>query len=503
MADSELNPAEELQNENNAEEVVEEAAKETKDEKLSLQVKVEQKSACERHITVTIAREDIARFMDKEFDELVPVAQVPGFRPGHAPRKLVESRFRKDVAERVKSALLMESISQVNDDEKLAPISDPIFDFNAVEIPDSGEFTFEYDIEVRPEFEIPNWRGLKLEKPVREFSDADINDASEAFLSRMGKLQETEEGAVSGDYISTKLEIKYNGEVINSSETEMIRLRPELLFTDATLENFDTQMEGVRKGETRTLKLTLKDEAPNVLLRGKEVDAVFEVKNVYHLEMPKLDEELLGKFGFQDEAAYRDFLKRNLESQMEYQQEQVAREKITSLLLESADWELPPALLERQAERELYRSMLELQRSGFPLEKIQEHLNVLRQNSREMTTRMLKEHFILERIAEEEKIDADDADYDLEIEKIATQTNESARRVRARLEKQNRMDVLRNQIVERKVIQMILEQAEFEETTFEPYPQEMASIDIPAGGTGEAVDEVAEEAAEETAEAQK
>lgn len=488
MADSELNPSEELQNEKTSEEVTE--------EKLSLQVKVEQRSACERHITVTVSREDIDRFMDKEFDELVPVAQVPGFRPGHAPRKLVESRFRKDVAERVKSAILMESISQVNDDEKLAPISDPIFDFNAIEIPEAGDFTFEYDIEVRPEFEIPNWRGLKLEKPVREFSDADLEDASQAFLSRMGKLQETEECAASGDYISTKLEIKYNNEVINSSEMEMIRLRPELLFTDATLENFDQQMEGVRKGETRTLKLTLKDEAPNVLLRGKEVDAVFDVKDVYKLEMPDLDEELLGKFGFQDEATYRDFLKQNLESQMEYQQEQVAREKITSLLLESADWELPPALLERQAERELYRSMLELQRSGFPLEKIQEHLNVLRQNSRETTKKMLKEHFILERIAEEEKIDVDDADYDLEIEKIAAQTNESARRVRARLEKQNRMDVLRNQIVERKVIQMILDQAEFEETTFEPYPQEMATIDIPAGGTGEASEGAASESEE-------
>ena len=70
------------------------------------------RSACERHITVTVAREDIDRYFDKEYSELMPTAQVPGFRPGHAPRKLIEHRFHKDVAERVRAALLMDSLAR-------------------------------------------------------------------------------------------------------------------------------------------------------------------------------------------------------------------------------------------------------------------------------------------------------------------------------------------------------------------------------------------------------
>ncbi|MDO4549622.1 MAG: trigger factor [Planctomycetia bacterium] len=479
MSEDSLSP--EVVNDENVSEVSENTA-EGENQQLLLDVNVEQRSACERHITVTVAREDIDRFMDKEFDELVPEAQIPGFRPGHAPRKLVQLRFKKEVAERVKSALLMESMSQVNETENLAPISDPVFDYNAVEIPDAGPLVFEYDVEVRPEFEVPNWRGIKIEKPVREFTDADVDEAFQNLRARSGKLEEKDGAAVSGDYIETKLSFLYHGEVINSSEKEVIRLRPQLTFNDATLEDFDKQMEGVKAGESRTLKLKLSDSAPNIPLRGQEVEAVFEVQKVSELILPEVNEEFFKELGFENLDQVLGALRVNLERQLVYQQEQSAREAITSMLLKDADWDLPPALLERQTERELYRNMLELQRSGFAMQDIQAYQNVLLQNSRENTAKLLKEHFILERIAEDEKIDAEDSDYDNEIAQIAYQTQESPRRVRARLEKENRMDVLRNQIIERKVIELIMANADFTETTFEPYPAEVASLNMPAGG---------------------
>src|SRR6516162_4079988 len=92
--------------------------------KLDLQVKIDDRSACERHITVTVSRADIDRYLDKKFSELVPEAHVPGFRPGHAPRKLVEHRFRKEVANKVKGTLLMDSLAQIHDDYDLSAISE-------------------------------------------------------------------------------------------------------------------------------------------------------------------------------------------------------------------------------------------------------------------------------------------------------------------------------------------------------------------------------------------
>ncbi len=110
----------------------------------------------------------------------MPTAAVPGFRAGRAPRKLVETRFRKDVGEQVKGTLLMDSMTQVTEDEEFSAISEPDFDFDAVEVPDEGPMTFEFDIEVRPEFDLPKWKGLKIERPVREFSDAGRRQAAGA-----------------------------------------------------------------------------------------------------------------------------------------------------------------------------------------------------------------------------------------------------------------------------------------------------------------------------------
>ena len=85
---------------------------------------------------MAVAREDIDRYFDKEYSELMPTAQVPGFRPGHAPRKLIEHRFHKDVAQRVKSALLMDSLTQIHEEQDLSAISEPDLDLDAVEVPE-------------------------------------------------------------------------------------------------------------------------------------------------------------------------------------------------------------------------------------------------------------------------------------------------------------------------------------------------------------------------------
>ena len=91
--------------------------------RLELKVEIDSRGACERHITVTIPREDIDRYFNEAFSEMMPSAVVPGFRSGRAPRKLVESRYRKDVADQVKGSLLVDSVSQVTEENKLAAIS--------------------------------------------------------------------------------------------------------------------------------------------------------------------------------------------------------------------------------------------------------------------------------------------------------------------------------------------------------------------------------------------
>src|SRR3954463_5216710 len=452
---------------------------------LELDVQVTSPSACERHVTVTISRADIDRYFDDAFGEMMPSAAVPGFRIGRAPRKVVEHRFRDEVSDQVKSALLLDSLEQISEEQRFTAISEPNFDLDAVEVPKDGPMTFEFTIEVRPEFDMPQWKGLKLNRPVREFTDADIDEQLAQMLARYGQLVPFEGAAAEGDYISANITSTHDGKQLAHETEAVVRIRPTLSFRDARLDGFDKLMKGVKGGDSRTAEVTLSKDAPNEDLRGKKVNLEFEVLDVKKLKLPELTEDFLQELGgFTSETELRDAIRKNLQRQLEYEQQRIARSQISALLTKSADWELPPGLLQRQSAREVERAVMEMRRSGFSEAEIRARENMLRQNSAASTSTALKEHFILERIAEEEKISEEESDYEKEIFLIAAQSGESPRRVRAQLEKRGLMDVLRNQIIERKVLELVQSHAKFKDEAYEPEKSDTEAISMAAGGGG-------------------
>jgi trigger factor len=455
----------------------------TEKKRINLEIKIDSPSACQRHVTIKIPHEDVERYFDDAFGELMPGATVPGFRAGRAPRKLVEHRFKKEVKDQVKSNLLMDSMAQVSEEQKLAAISEPDIDLTAVEVPDEGPMTFEFDIEVRPDFDMPQWKGLTVERPTRDFTEKDVDAQLQRLLAQRGKLKPFEGAAKAGDYISVNITFKDGDNEISKTDEQVLCIRPTLSFRDGNIEKFDKLMAGVKAGESRTAKAKLSDSAPNEALRGKTIEATFDVLEVKHLELPELTPAfLIDLGGFESEEDLRKTLREELQRQLDYHQQQRARQQITQALVASASWDLPPSLLKRQSRRELERAVLELRRSGFGEDEIRAHENELRQNSFTSTARALKEHFILERIAEEEKIEDEPKDYEAEIRLIASQSGESVRRVRAQLEKRGLMDILRNQIIERKTIALVLEHASFKDVPFKPESLDTEAVDESAGG---------------------
>lgn len=452
-------------------------------EKMNIDVNVQEVSSCERRIKVTVPREEIDKYFELEFDELAESAYVPGFRQGMAPRKLIEKRFRKEIGDRVKSNLVLDSLNQVNELPEITPIGEPDFDFAAVVLPEAGPMIFEFNLEVRPEFELPQWKGLKIERPVHEFTDVDIDRAVERVLSQYGSLVTKETPATLGDYLVVKLTFKHEGNVVSQAESETLRIRPVLSFQDGSIEEFDKLMDGVKPGDVKSVTARLSEDAPNPALRGKDVEATFEILEVKTLDLPELSHDFLDRVGgFEDVGDFRDAVLDSLQRQLEYEQRQQTRQQVTDALTVSASWELPPSLLERQAGRELDRMIMELRRSGYPEEVIRSQMNNLRRNSRVAVAQALKEHFVLEKIAEVENVEDEPKDYDAEIALIAAQSGTTPRRIRSQIEKQGKMDILRNQIIERKVIDLIFENATFVDVPFQLEGVTEEALDRAAGG---------------------
>jgi trigger factor len=456
-----------------ADEADEDEADEDEEQLLSLDVEVNEPSACERHVVVKIAPEDIERYKDDAYKEMMPTAQVPGFRPGRAPRKLVEKRFRGEVNDQVKGSLIMDAITQVSEAQDYSAISEPDFDFDAVQLEDEGPLVFEFTVEVRPEFDMPEWQGLKLKRVSHEYSDEEVQKRTRTLLHRYGTL-EPHDGPVEKDDLVTITIVCSDGEEeISRLEDARCPVRSKLVFRDGEIDGFEELVTGAAVNATLELKAMVSGSHENEELQGKSLDAAITIDQIERVSLPELTDKFLGEVGdFKSVEEMHDAVREELERQLEYHREQQIRGQITELLTESANWELPPALLKRQSQRELQRSILELQSSGFSNDEIRMHINRIQQDLLGSTAKSLKEHFILERIAEENELDVTPQELDLHIELLARQQNVSTRRIRAREEKRGGMDALRNQIVERKAIGLINEHAEFTDVPLEETDEE-------------------------------
>ncbi len=431
------------------------AAEEASPEKLNISVVINKPSTCMRHVVVTVPRVDVDRYYQKAFEELRPRAELPGFRPGKAPRKLIESRFKDHLTEQVKSSLLMDSLQQVTEGGEFSAISEPDLDYGAVEVPKTGDFTYEFKIEVRPEFDAPNWKGLDLKKPTFEIDDSVVNTQLGRTLARFTQGEAVDGPAELGDTVVLNVEFFHEGKLLSVIEEASVTLSNKLSLADAVMEDFGAVVVGATEGDKLSTKLKISDQASNTALRGAVIDVTIEIVEIRRLKISELSPAMLSELGFDDMEELRDFVRTELQKQLAYHQQQSFRQQVTAELTKSANWELPEALVRKQTARELQRQALELRRSGFSEEQIGAYLNSGRRNATDMTVKALREHFVLEKIAEDLKIEPTAEEYDSEIEMIAAQSDMTPRRIRARLERSGQMDALRNQIIERRVIERL------------------------------------------------
>jgi trigger factor len=443
--------------------------------KLQQVVEIKDAGPCRKHVKVTVDRALIDERFDEKFTELVfsEQPQVRGFRPGKAPRKMIEKQYYDSVAEEIKTQVLMASLEQLAEEEKISPLSPPELDPNAIVVPKEGPFIYEFEIEVRPEFDLPTYKGLKLRRPTHTFTDAEVAKEQKRILEPYGQIVPKEPEVVAiGDTITADVVITFGDKELNKISEARVKVEKQLALADGVAEDFGAKMTGAKPGETRAVDIKLSQELPAEALRGRKVQAKFTVKDVKTTRPPEITEELLEGFGVKTEGALGELVKSLLERRLEYTQRQVARQNVLEQIAASATWELPKDMLMKQARKTLARRLMEMKNSGMSDQQIAGRRRILEQDVLANTSAALKEHFVLQKVAEMEKLEIEDQDLDDEIERMADQSGESARKVRARMEKEELMEALATDLLERKALDLILANAVYED--YEANPDEEA-----------------------------
>ncbi len=435
---------------------------EESEDKLNCTVELSDSGPWQKKISIVIPRDEIDAAMSEQYGDLTKTAEIPGFRKGRAPRVLVQKRFGDEVTEQTKLRLLARAFEQVEDDQDFEILGEPDFDPGDIVLPDEGDMTFEYEVEVKPEFDLPELEGIKVEKPIFEVTDDKLDDAIEEICKRYGTLKDLEEKdkAVAEDVVRSDVTIKVDG----IEEEETLIDHPLRVYEGGIkgvwVEDLEKVLKGAKVGDTKTCSAEAPDTHNNEEWQGKKVDFSISIKAIRRMIPAEMNDDLFNKLGVGDEEELRKYLSEDMERRADNEVRQEMSRQVMDFLSEKIDIELPKKILARHEARALQRRYYELMQNGVAQDQIAENIEKLRSASSEQAMAELKMSFIMEKVAEQLEIAVTDAEVNGWVAQIAMMNRRRPEKVRDELRSQGRLEDLQDQIRNEKAIDKLLEMAE-------------------------------------------
>ncbi|MCX5638155.1 MAG: trigger factor, partial [Planctomycetota bacterium] len=216
-------------------------------------VTIEPAGPCKKKVAIEVPEQIIKSATDEQYNTLRKEALVPGFRKGRAPRRLLEKRFGKETTEQVKLKLLADASDSAIKDNKLDIIGDPDIDFEKIELPAQGPLKFDFQVEVRPEFDLPQLEGIPVTRTRLEVTDEQIDKEIEQLLKWSGIWTPREEGAIdAGDQIIADAVLKVEGaEAQQKLDNVEIYVRRNGFVGAIPVEKLDELLVGAKSGDTK------------------------------------------------------------------------------------------------------------------------------------------------------------------------------------------------------------------------------------------------------------
>jgi len=447
------------------------AAAPQQEQEFSYPITIEDAGPATKKVSVQIPPERIASKLQEQFKELRQQAAIPGFRPGHAPQKLVEKRFNADVREQVRRDLIKESYEQALEKNDLHVIGDPEFDNpDKIALPAEGAMNYSFQVEVQPQITLPDLTSLKIKKPKVQVTDANVDEAMKNLRQQQGALIPVEDrGVEEGDYLIADVHAKAGDQEIAHQHDAQIVARPGRI-AGIQVDDLAQQLQGAKPDETRTITVKAPEGHANAEIAGKEVRIEIKIKDIKQLELAELNEQFLSDLGFQTEQEVRDALREQLDQRINADVQQAMRQQVNQFLLDNVNIELPARLSDRQADRVINRRAIDLMLRGMPREQVEGNIEQLRGGAKDEAARELKLFFILQKIAQDQDVDVDEAELNGQVAMIAAQRNRRPEKLKQEMTKDGSLANLYLQMREQKAIDKLLESAQIEEV--EPNPGE-------------------------------
>ena len=420
-------------------------------------------SPTRKEIKIEIEPAVVREAYDRISDEYAKKAKVPGFRPGHAPRSVVRTRFKSEIRADALQELVPDAVNAAISEHTPSAIGQPDVQLDTTEALEKfGDepLSVRVNVEVLPEVELKNYKGLEVSRKTRPITDSDVEKMIDALRETSATLLPVEDRPSQlGDTVT----VSVNGTFLDNPEEENIKSdEVEVgLGAEGVQQEFTDNLTGVRVDDEKTFIVAYPEDFSSKGLAGKRVEYATKVTAVRVKELPQADDEWARSLGDEVDSleTLRTKMREDLEARASHEADNNVRAQLMEKLLASHEFEVPASLVDHQASVRLESVMRNMMSRGVDPRNQEINWQGAREELKDQAQADIRSQMLLERIAEEEKIDVTKEEIDEEIEAIAVSSKQPLEQVRSVLTKEGGERSIANRLRNRKALDFLVANA--------------------------------------------
>ncbi len=418
-----------------------------------MKVEVEKQPGSVSKLRIELPAEEVSKEWDTIANSFARFAKIPGYRPGKAPRSVVDKRFRKEIQEEVTKKLVSKSYHDAIAQEQLRVAS--LTNIDEVQFGEDKAMRFTATVVTAPEFELPDYKNIPVQVPDTKVSEADIDAAVERLRDQAADFVEVSGRALQmGDFAVIDFEGTIEGKPVNEIAPEAsknlhggkkfwLHIAPENF-----LPKFCEQLVDLKRDETRLVIVDFPQDFMVKELAGNKADYTVTLREIREKVLPASDDAFAAKLApGKTLVDLRHAIEHDLDHAKEHEVERTKEDQILKYLHDRIEFDLPPGLLQTETRRALGELVQHNRQRGVTDEMLKGKERELIDVSAGMASRRLKTNFILHRIAEQEKLQVTQEEIDLGIKREAARYDISVQKMRKELEEHSGLNTLAEQIL--------------------------------------------------------
>lgn len=419
--------------------------------------KIEDLSPVKKKMSMEIPWSEVKEELDAVYTAIGKKAKIKGFRPGKVPRNILETYFKGQAEEETITNIVNKYYWQTLEEQGISPVSRP--EINQEGMKENTDFSFSASFETEPEFEPQGYKGMTVEKDFIKVSDDDVQKRIDEIRQMFATIEEVVEDrpAAEGDFVVMDFTGSMDGQSYDELKAQDSFLE---IGSKKFVPGFEEQLVGIKKGETREIKVKFPDDYHESKFASQDVTFTVTVKSVREKKLPDNDETFIKNFEKYDSFDdFKEDVRKSLEEKAQRMSEVNLQNSITDNLIKENEIEVPATMLERQ----IYYMMLDTQKrmvsAGIDEKTAMDFGFKMRDKYKDDAAKIVKSFVILKKIAQKESFVAEEGDLEKYLQDLAQQSGRDYESLRTMYKSEDREDSLKMEIIQKKVFDFIEQNA--------------------------------------------